>query len=154
MAHPHCKQFIGNDCGLPSVCAKLCAQDAGMREMSASMSDVKMNGWVKLWNVSSSSGVGKWRNSWALIESNKLSFFDTDSLAANNGTPFLSVNLDTVLRFLKFHIPHLYCIFFRNNGASIIKRQTSQWWKAFPMNMYRCLLRSNFPSTFFGGTRL
>jgi hypothetical protein len=106
MAHLHCEQFIGNNCGLSSVCAQLCSQGAGMRgrEMSTSMSDAKMNGWVKLWNVSSSSGVGKWRNSWALIESNKLSFFDTDNLATNNGTPFLSVNLDTVLRFLKFHI--------------------------------------------------
>ena len=60
-----------------------------------------MSGWVKFWHaVSKSSREGEWRDAFATIDANQLSFHDNESLALNNGDPFLSIDLDTVF----FHI--------------------------------------------------
>lgn len=95
MAHLHCRKFVANNCGLPARCAQLC-QDSSVTSLSYSNSGGKMNGWVNIWqNSSSVVDGGIWRKVWAVIESNRLSFFDSEGFAASDASPIQSVNLDT-----------------------------------------------------------
>ena len=56
-----------------------------------------MNGWVRIWHVlTTESDAGRWRSAWASIENNRLSFYEAEDLAATNGPPFLSIDLDHV----------------------------------------------------------
>uniref|UniRef100_A0A915DEA6 Phorbol-ester/DAG-type domain-containing protein n=1 Tax=Ditylenchus dipsaci TaxID=166011 RepID=A0A915DEA6_9BILA len=84
MVHSHCKPNIVNTCGLPTECANFYLGPY-------STSGNTMTGWVKLWRSDDTSG-NKWRNAWAVIDDHRLSFFDTDNLALNDGAPFSSID--------------------------------------------------------------
>ncbi|KAL3081309.1 hypothetical protein niasHT_039786 [Heterodera trifolii] len=93
--HPHCRTNVVNTCGLPKECANFYLD-------THSISSERMTGWVKLWRFSSASAAlpsseqsAHWLNAWAVIDDNRLSFYDSDQLAISEGAlPFLSIDLD------------------------------------------------------------
>ncbi|KAI1725391.1 CNH domain-containing protein [Ditylenchus destructor] len=87
MVHAHCKPSITNTCGLPPACATFYV------DPHSAPSGI-MTGWIKLWRSDDLTG-NKWRNSWAVIDDNKLSFYDDDSFATNNRSPFLTIDLNS-----------------------------------------------------------
>ncbi|KAL3095429.1 hypothetical protein niasHS_007528 [Heterodera schachtii] len=82
-------------CDFPKECANFYLD-------THSISSERMTGWVKLWRFSSSSAAlpssdqsAHWLNAWAVIDDNRLYFYDSDQLAVSEGTlPFLSIDLD------------------------------------------------------------
>lgn len=86
ITHPKCLANVVNTCGLPAQCADYYV-DAHNIPVG------RMTGWVKLWRSDDKAG-NKWRSAWAVISDNCLSFYDSDNLAVNDGTPFLRIDLD------------------------------------------------------------
>lgn len=85
VVHPHCQGAVLNTCGLPTACANFYVDHH-------SISTDNMSGWVKIWRSNETPG-SKWCNAFAIMEGNKLAFYETDVALAQNDAPMMTVDL-------------------------------------------------------------
>uniref|UniRef100_A0A1I7ZCM9 Phorbol-ester/DAG-type domain-containing protein n=1 Tax=Steinernema glaseri TaxID=37863 RepID=A0A1I7ZCM9_9BILA len=88
--HKKCASQALNTCGLPSECEQFYINSSMASASSeGDKSAIVMHGWVRM----TIDPAGPWNGYWATLTRNKLSFYDTEALALNDGTSRFRVSL-------------------------------------------------------------
>ncbi|GMR41972.1 hypothetical protein PMAYCL1PPCAC_12167, partial [Pristionchus mayeri] len=86
VVHTECSSRVENTCGMPEKCASYYLD-------THSIPSSTMNGWLRVFSDASSLSTGKWESAWARLDGGRLSLFDNDCLAENDGRPILDLDL-------------------------------------------------------------
>ncbi|GMS89091.1 hypothetical protein PENTCL1PPCAC_11266, partial [Pristionchus entomophagus] len=86
VVHSECSSRVSGTCGIPEKCASFYLD-------THSIPSSTMNGWLRVYTDDSSLSTGKWESAWARLDGGRLSLFDNDCLAENDGRPILDLDL-------------------------------------------------------------